>query len=303
MNRLSPRRPRPAGGRRTAFVLSGGGSLGAVQVGMLKALFESGITPDILIGTSVGAVNAAWVAGRPGADGMAELADIWLGLRRQDVFPISPLMSAAGLLGRSNHFISNINLGSILKKNIPFERIEQASVPLHIVATDLKSGRATILTSGPTVPALLASCAIPGVFPPVTIGRREFVDGGVANHTPITVAIELGARQIYALPVGYPWLNKEPTNALGMALYALARIVEQKLDAEVEANRTLADIHVLPALDIADVSPADFSHTRELIDWGYKAARRYLGGAVNGRSAMPERARRTMQLDPSSAVR
>src|SRR5947209_2755961 len=300
MNRLSPRRPRPAGGRRTAFVLSGGGSLGAVQVGMLKALFESGVTPDILIGTSVGAVNAAWVAGRPGADGMADLADIWLGLRRQDVFPISPLMSAAGLLGRSNHFISNTNLGSILEKNIPFERIEQASVPLHIVATDLKSGRATILTSGPAVPALLASCAIPGVFPPVTIGRRAYVDGRVANHTPVTVAIELGATKIFVLPVGYPWLNKEPTNALGMALHALARIVEQKLDAEVEANRGSADIHVLPALDIADVSPADFSHTNELIDWGYKAARRYVSGAANGRSVMPERAKRSLRLDPSA---
>src|SRR5256714_13991185 len=152
MNRLSPHRPRPGGGRRTAFVLSGGGSLGAVQVGMLKALFESEVTPDLLIGPSVGAVNAAWAAGRPDADGMAELADIWLGLRRQDVFPISPLMSAAGLLGRSNHFISNINLGSILKKNIPFERIEQASVPLHIGATDRKMGGAPTPPPWPPVP-------------------------------------------------------------------------------------------------------------------------------------------------------
>jgi NTE family protein len=305
MNRLSPRRPRPAGGRRTAFVLSGGGSLGAVQVGMLKALFESGVTPDILIGTSVGAVNAAWVAGRPGADGMADLADIWLGLRRQDVFPLSPLMSAAGLLGRSNHFISNSNLGSILKKNIPFERIEQASVPLHVVATDLKSGRATILTSGPAVPALLASCAIPGVFPPVTIGRRAYVDGGVANHTPITVAVDLAATDIYVLPVGYPWLNREPTNALGMALHALARIVEQKLDAEVAAYKDVASIHVLPVLDIADVSPADFSHTRELIDWGYRSALRSVGAAVNGRAhtspPLPVRTKKQLSFDPQAA--
>ena len=171
-----------------------------------------------------------------------------------------------------------------------------------MVATELKSGRATILTSGPAVPALLASCAIPGVFPPVTIGRREYVDGGVANHTPITVAIELGAAKIYVLPVGYPWLNREPTNALGMALHALARIVEQKLDAEVEANRAAADIHVLPALDLADVSPADFSHTQELVDWGYRAARRYLGSSANGRGVVPEKARRTLRLDPARAA-
>src|SRR5438067_13346167 len=94
-------------GAPCAFVLSGGGSLGAVQVGMLRALFESNLRPDFLIGTSVGAVNAAWVAGRPDPDAMVDLADIWLGLRRQDVFPLSPLTSALGLLGRSNHLSSN----------------------------------------------------------------------------------------------------------------------------------------------------------------------------------------------------
>lgn len=271
---------------------------------MLRALFESNIRPDFLIGTSVGAVNAAWVAGRPQADGMTELGDIWLGLRRHDVFPISPFTSAAGLLGRRNHFISSDNLRSILLKNIPFQRLEDASVPVHIVATEMKSGSAAILNSGPAVPALLASCAIPGVFPPVTIGRRDYVDGGVANQTPVSVAIELGATEIYVLPVGYPWLNREPTNALGMALHALARIFEQKLEAEVAANREVADIHVLPALDIADVSPADFSHTGELIEWGYRSARRCLGRVRSGRAngaAAPEKADKGFRLEPTPA--
>jgi len=299
MNRQSPRQPRGEENGHCAFVLSGGGSLGAVQVGMLRALFENDCCPDFLIGTSVGAVNAAWVAARPDHDGMGELADIWMSLRRGHVFPLSPVTGARGLLGRANHFISNDGLRAVLERHIPYERLEEAALPVHVVATELKSGRAAILSSGPAVPALLASCAIPGVFPPVTIDRREYVDGGVANHTPITVAMELGATKIFVLPVGYPWLNKEPTNALGMALHALARIVEQKLDAEVEANRAAADIHVLPALDIADVSPADFSHTKELIDWGYKAARRYLSGAANGRSVLPEKAKRSLRLDPS----
>ena len=308
--------PRQATGEASglcAFVLSGGGSLGAVQVGMLRALFERGLCPDFLIGTSVGAVNAAWVAGRPEPKGLADLSEVWMGLRRHDVFPLSPVTGARGLLGRSNHLVSNENLRSLLEHHIPYRRLEDAAIPVQVVATELKSGRATSLTSGPAVPALLASCAIPGIFPPVKVGKREFVDGGVANHTPITVAIELGASSIYVLPVGYPWLNREPTNALGMALHALARIVEQKLDAEVTANRGNADIHVLPALDIADVSPADFSHTAELMDWGYKSAKRYLAGASNGRGpaqgavpagreqgALPEKARQTLHLDPSA---
>jgi NTE family protein len=155
------------------------------------------------------------------------------------------------------------------------------------------------------VPALLASTAIPGVFPPVTIGRRTLVDGGIANHTPVAAAIELGASRIYVLPVGYPWLNQEPTNALGMALHALARFVEQKLDAEVESNRSLADIHVLPALDLPPVSPADFSRTKELIEKGYTSALRYLRAAPAGTNVeMPREvteAAKALKLDPSPA--
>jgi NTE family protein len=288
-------------GRKVAFVLSGGASLGAVQVGMLRALFEQGVVPDVLVGTSVGAVNAGWVAARPEPAGVDELADIWLGLRRADVFPINPFVSAAGLLGRSNHVIPSNNFRSLLERHLPFERVEDTRVPLHVVATDLKSGRATIITSGPAVEVLLASCAIPGIFPPVTIGRRDYVDGGVANHTPITVAIELGATDVFVLPVGYPWLNREPTNALGMALHALARIVDQKLDAEVATYRDVANIQVLPVLDIADVSPADFSHTRELIDWGYRAARRSLGATAAHSTPAPQRSRRQMRLGPQAA--
>jgi len=284
-----------------AFVLSGGASLGAVQVGMLRALYERGIRPDMLVGSSVGAVNSAWIAGRPEPDGVDRLCDIWLSLRRQDIFPFNPLTSAAGLFGRTNHFISNDAFRTVLETHVPLERLEDASVPLHVVTTDLKSGRATVMTSGPAVPALLASCAIPGVFPPVTIGRREYIDGGVANHTPLTVALDRGATEVYVLPVGYPWLNREPSNALGMALYALARIIEQKLDTDVEQNRARADIHVLPAMDISDVSPADFSRTRELIDWGYRSTSRYLGMG-SARPALAEPQNKRLKLNPAKAA-
>ena len=102
-----------AGKGPCAFVLSGGGSLGAVQVGMLRALFEYQVRPDFVIGTSVGAVNSAWIAGHPDQDGVLELGEIWMGLRRQDVFPLSPITGARGLLGRSNHFIANDNLRAL----------------------------------------------------------------------------------------------------------------------------------------------------------------------------------------------
>ena len=265
------------GRRRVALVLSGGGSLGATQVGMLRALFEAGIEPDLLVGTSVGSVNAAWVGAWPALDGIDKLAEIWMSLRRDDVFPLG-WTAAMGLLGRGKHLVSNESLRSVLERNLPYERLEQSEIPVHVVTTELKSGRAVMLSSGPAVPALLASCAIPGVFPPVTIGQKELVDGGVANHTPISVAYELGAREIYVLPIGYPWLHEAPTNALGMALQALARLVEQRLEADMEKYRGLAEIRVVQAVDALPVSPADFSHTAELIDRGYTSARLLLQG-------------------------
>jgi NTE family protein len=140
------------------------------------------------MGTSVGAVNAAWIAGRPDHEGAVRLGEIWLGLRRQNIFPLSPWSSARGLLGRSNHVVSNTSLRVLLERHLPFSRLEEAAVPVHVVTTELKTGRAVLMSNGPAVPALLASTAIPGIFPPVTIGRRDFIDGGVANHTPIAAA-------------------------------------------------------------------------------------------------------------------
>jgi NTE family protein len=261
---------------RVAFVLSGGGSLGAMQVGMLQALFEAGIRPDLLVGTSAGAVNAAWIAGRPDSDGVAGLTSIWLGLRRQHIFPISPWAGACGLLGRTNHVISNAGLRSLLERHLPYDRLEDAAIPVHVVATDLKTGHAVILSSGPAIPALLASTAIPGVFPPVTIARRELVDGGLADMTPIAAAVRQGATHVYVLPIGYPWVRQERANAIGLALQALSRVVESRLNVEVAAHSHVADIRVLPTIYGPQVSPADFSRTRELINRSYRATRRYL---------------------------
>jgi NTE family protein len=298
MKRVGPRPSELEGKARTAFVLSGGGSLGAVQVGMLQALIEAGIRPDLLMGTSVGAVNAAWIGGKPDRDGALRLGEVWRSLRRQDIFPLSPWSSARGLLGRCNHVISNASLGEVLRKNLPYQRLEEAAVPVHVIATELKSGRPVLMSTGPAVPALLASTAIPGIFPPVTIGRRDFIDGGVANHTPISAALELGASRIFVLPVGYPWLQRDQSNALGMMLHALARFIEQKLDAEVAAYRHLADIQVLPTLDAPAVSPADFNHTDELITRGYRSCRKYL--ASTPKAPTPAAAKQLVLAAPAA---
>src|SRR5256714_8565770 len=159
------------GGRPVAFVLSGGGSLGSIQVGMLQALFDSGIRPDMLIGTSVGAVNAAWVAGWPDSEGVAKLADIWKGLRRDDVFPLG-WAAAAGLLRRSHHLIPSAGLRSILDRFIPYERLEQAQFPVHGLASQLRNGRACVLSSGPAAPPPPSPRPHPPPLPPLHIHHR-----------------------------------------------------------------------------------------------------------------------------------
>ena len=180
------------------------------------------------------------------------------------------------LLLADDHTLVRGGLRALIERHIPYERLEDASIPIRVVATDLKTGHAVVLSSGPAVPALLASTAIPGVFPPVTIGRRELVDGGVADLTPIAAAIAQGATQVYVLPIGYPWLRQDRLNAVGMALQALARVVEQRLHSEIAAHTQSADIRLLPTIDGPAVSPADFSRTPELISRAYRATRRHL---------------------------
>src|SRR5579863_1110376 len=155
-----------AGG--TAFVLAGGGSLGAVQVGMLQALVEAGETPDIVVGASVGALNAGFFAGDPTARGVARLAEIWRGLRRRDVFPIT-LRGALQWLRSADALFDSANLRRLIERNLPYRNLKEAAIPVHVVATSL-GGAAVRLSSGPAVEAILASAAIPVVFPSVEIG-------------------------------------------------------------------------------------------------------------------------------------
>jgi NTE family protein len=132
---------RAAGEPRTAFVLAGGAALGAMQAGMVHALYERGIAPDLLIGTSAGALNAAFLASRPATVATAqELAALWRGLRRSDILPLRPATLLGGLAGRRDHLIPDRALRRFAARHLQFERLEQASIPLHLFAFDLLAG-------------------------------------------------------------------------------------------------------------------------------------------------------------------
>src|SRR5262249_34014401 len=154
-----------------ALVLAGGGSFGAVQVGMLRELVAFGVAPDFIVGSSVGAINGAFFAGAPNAEGVARLDAIWRGLHRREIFPFT-WRSLIGLLVRRDFLVDPAGLRNLLEKNLTIKEIEQAALPLHVVATDLLGGGTVRLSNGSAVEAVLASCAIPAAFPSVRVGER-----------------------------------------------------------------------------------------------------------------------------------
>ena len=261
----------------TAFVLSGGSNLGAVQVGMLAALTERGVRPDLLIGTSVGAVNAAFLAPDPSARRVAALAEVWSGLRRRDVFPTSPLAAVRAAAGRANAVVDPGALRRLLERHVDYGRLEDAACPLVVVATDVMTGAEVVLAQGDAVESVMASAAIPAVFPPVELDGHTLMDGGVVNNTAISVAGRLGADVVYVLPTGYACaLDEPPGNALGMALHAVSLTIQHRLLADVETWQSRVDLRVVPPLCPVTVMPTDFGHTDELIARAHASTSRWL---------------------------
>ncbi|MGH9783022.1 MAG: patatin-like phospholipase family protein [Terriglobia bacterium] len=261
---------------KTAIVLAGGGSFGAVQVGMLRELVVTGIVPDLVVGSSVGAINGAYFAGVPNAEGVAQLEAIWSGLRRRDVFPFT-WRSLAGLLARRDHLVDPRGLRALLQQRLPYRNLEDATIPVHVVATDVLDGGTVDLSTGPAADAVLASCAIPAAFPPVRIGERRLMDGGVASNTPISVAVELGAERVIVLPTGFACtLESPPRGAIASALHAINLMVARQLVMDLERYRGQAEIITVPPLCPLSVSPYDFSHAGELIERTADQTRRWL---------------------------
>jgi NTE family protein len=262
----------------TAFVLSGGASLGSIQVGMLEALYERGIEPDLIVGTSAGALNGAFIACRPQTvDTARELGDVWRGLSRGQVFPLNPLTGALGFFGARNNLVPDSGLRRLIREHIVVEQLEDTAVPLHVIATDVMRGEEVRLSKGSLEDAVMASAAIPGVLPAVEWDGRLLTDGGVANNAPLSHAVDLGADRIYVLPTGTPCeLDAPPRGALAMLLYASGLLIGRRLAEETTTFGGRVELTVLPPPCPLTVQPTDFSHADELIAQARHDARRHL---------------------------
>ena len=265
----------------TSFVLSGGGSLGSVQVGMLLALAESGVTPDFIVGTSVGAINAAYIAGHPGLDGVRSLAEVWSGLSRRDIFPTDPLRLMRVAARREAGFANPAPLRRLLERHLGYGRVEEAGCSLTVVATEVATGREVHVARGDVVDAVMASAALPGVFPPVQVGAHLLMDGGVVNNTPISAAVAHGAEVVYVLPTGYACaLPAPPRSPIGMAMHAVTVAIQQRLISDVQSMQDSVTLRVAPPLCPLAVSPVDFSHTVELVERARESTARWLAQPV-----------------------
>ena len=262
--------------RTVAFVFQGGGSLSAPQVGMLRALAESGIEPQLVVGTSAGAFNALAYATNPSQHGLDDLEHLWLRLRRRNVARVSVAPLARALIGRADGlfdptpFVEQLRAGQLVAPIF-----EDLMLRAAVVATELDSGEAVVIDRGDTTSALLASAAFPGIFAPVVRSGRRLIDGGVAADIPVLQAEALGADECYVLPAAAADDGNAPLRGpLAMAYHALGQILDASARRDVQAAR--GPVHVLPAATSAATNPLDFRETRRLIDDGYRLTQAWL---------------------------
>jgi NTE family protein len=254
-----------SGQPKTAFVFAGGGSFGAIQVGMMQSLASHGIGADMVVGSSVGAINGAFYAGDPTLDGVKRLATIWRGLKRQDVFPIS-LRTLIGFLWRRDFLIPHDGIRKLIDDHIPYRNLEEAKLPVHIVTTDIITGESVVLSEGSTADAIVASTAIPGAFAPIHYGDYYLADGALSSNTPVRIAVKKGAKRLIILPTGHACANQAPpVGVVANALHALTLLISRQMVDELENLGPDIEYYVVPPLCPLVGSPYDFSRTAEHI--------------------------------------
>lgn len=266
---------------RVGFVLSGGGPLGALQVGALRALFEREIRPDLVVGTSVGALNATWLAMDPTPTGVAHLERSWRNMKEGDLFPGGRFKASwARMLVRGNRVFENSGLRRTIESTLGPARFEDAQIPLAVTATDLETGAEKLFTSGPVLEPLLASTAMPGIFPPVEIEGRTYIDGGVANNVPIAPAADLGATTIYVMNSTSHSRQRRPLNRpMDYLLHAFTLARAQRLTLELAHFSERVRLVMLPTVTLDFFVPfASMEHTSQLIEMSYEQTVRFLEG-------------------------
>jgi NTE family protein len=271
----------PAG--PVAFVLGGGGVLGAGEVGMLRALLEAGVQPDMVLGTSVGALNGAFLAASPTVEATEELAELWAELAGAGgVFTGSLVTRAATMARTGTHLHRSGPLRALLREHLPVERIEDLAVPFQCVAASIERAAEHWFDEGPLADAVLASCAVPGLLAPVRIGDEHFLDGGLVNSIPVSRAVQLGAGTVFVLQVGRVESPLSPPRLpwqVGMVAFEIAR--RHRFAADMASLPDDVTVHVLPTGDVLpeglrQLRYRDSRRSSDRVQRAYEASTDYL---------------------------
>jgi NTE family protein len=276
---------------KTAFVFAGGGSFGAIQVGMMHSLAAHGISADMVVGSSVGSLNGAFYAGNPTLEGVLELENIWRGLQRRDVFPIN-WRSLLSFIRRRDFLIPHDGIQKLVDDHVPYRNLEDAKLPIHIVATDIITGDSVVLSEGSAAQAIVASTAIPGAFAPVPYKDYYLADGAISSNTPIRVAVAKGATRLIILPTGYACaMHAPPVGAVANALHALTLLIARQLVIELEDLAPNIEYFVPPPLCPLVGSPYDFSRTADHITRAIDSTDAWLAQGGMEKSGIPDEMR------------
>ena len=270
-----------------AFVLGGGGILGAHEVGMLRALAESSIDADVILGTSVGAINGALFAADPTVAGVERLSELWADSNFAELSTGSVLRRVATLARTGTHLQSLIEVRARLVEALPVGRVDELELPFQCVAASIERAAEHWFEEGDLADVVLASCAVPGILPPVKIGDEHFIDGGIVNSIPVARAVALGATTIYVLQVGrlekplapprWPW-------EVGLVAFEVAR--RHRFASDLASLPDGISLHVLPTGGSAAPAYNDLSGqlrvrriartVQQQIDSSYEASLQYL---------------------------
>jgi NTE family protein len=291
-------------GGPVAFVLSGGGNLGAIQVGMLRALVDHGVRADLVLGASVGALNGAAYAQDPTLPGVARIEELWRNLDGGELMPSGWLPNAVAIARRGEAIHGNEGLRRVVEDALDVERFEDLEVPFQCVATDVLGVREAWFDEGPLIEPILASSALPAIYPAVEIDGVRYLDGAIVNDVPVTRAVDLGARAVYVLHCGsFDRPRPDPRRPLDVAVQAYWVARHHRFKRDMASLPAGIDAVVLPTGQPPTIRFNDFTRTPELISAAYAASSRFLDHGVDeDDDATPGPARVHVPLDDHAAT-
>jgi NTE family protein len=266
--------------RRAALVLGGGGTFGVVQAAYIHAAIEAGFKPDIVVGTSVGSLNGAWVALHP--DEPDQLLRIWLGLDRLKLVRLNPMRIASRLLHAPLGLSANNVVPSLIDTHLGAARFDDAKLPLAVVATNLSRGAKHVFREGSIRDAILASTAIPGVFEPVELGGELFVDGGLTASVDLSTAIDMGATEILAIDLTPAPSTARPRSVLGVLKQSFGILSHASTDAMEECVARLLPVRVVRP-DLSRQSPWQLDDSAGAIAHNLMVARAEISSILDRR--------------------